>query len=191
LSIEWQCIQLGLPFQQSYDVFPASIGGFRERTRPYNFLRYSTDASLIPEIALAEEFTKEHVRVTFRSMNLSELSHIGGIFWGSKFTCPLEISEQAAANDRLLGKFFTLGFGPFLTLTLLGANRRNLNSLFIVGEVDSLKSGLVAWWFTTFEQTAQFATSANREEGRHGPDKVINIPKGEFQPLSKAALSSL
>lgn len=86
ISIEWKCVQLGLPFQQEYGTFPVSIDGFRQRPRRHDFLRYSTDASLIPQVAVPEEFTKEHLRVTFQSMNFSELSALDGIFWGNQFT---------------------------------------------------------------------------------------------------------
>lgn len=191
LSVEWHSIQLGLPYQQQYGLFPDSIDGFRRRTRRFNFLRYSTDASLIPEIALAEEFTKEHLRVTFQSSYFSEISNIGGIFWGSRFTCPLEISEQQASNDRYYGKCFGIGVADFLKLTLLTTNCRNLNSLFIVGEIDSPKErGLVEWWFTTFDRLSPFL-SANRVGGREGLNTIIGIPKSEFQSLSNAALLSL
>jgi hypothetical protein len=168
LSIEWQCIQLGLPFQQQYGRFPDLINGFRRLTRRCNFLRYSTDASLIPEVALAEEFTKEHLRVTFQAMYVSEVCHIGGVFWGSKFTCPFEISEQPAVNQRYLGRCFRIGLADFANLMLLAPRHRNINSLFIVGENDFAKSsGLVEWWFTTLEHIAPFV-SANQEEGRPG-----------------------
>ena len=191
LSIEWSCVQLGLPFPQDYGTFPISIDGFRQRPRRYNFLRCSTDASLIPEVAVPDEFTKEHLRVTFQSMYLSELSPIDGIFWGNQFTCPLEISEQPTVTDRQIGKHFRLGLRSFIKVMLLAANSRTLNSLFIVGEVEAVKSSdLFGWWFTTFEHIARFASSATRDS-RHGPSTVIRIPKGEFQPLSKAALSGL
>ena len=196
LSIEWKCVQLGLPFQQDYDTFPISIDGFRSRPRRYDFLRYSTDASLIPEVAVPEEFTKELLRVNFQSLYFALLSPIEGIFWGNRFTCPLEIREQTPANDRSFGKHFELDIRPFVKLALLSTERRNLKSLFIVREIDSVDTrGLVAWWFMTFDHLARWAPSGTRgRQGRSGQkatSPVIKIPQSEFQALSESALAGL
>ncbi|MEK6409394.1 MAG: hypothetical protein AABN34_20925 [Acidobacteriota bacterium] len=196
LSIEWQCVQLGLPFQQDYDSFPISIDGFRQRPRRHNFLRYSTDASLSPEAAVPEEFTKEHLRVAFQSMYFSELSPLHGLFWGNRFTCPLEISEQPSANDRHLGTYFELDIGSFVKFAVITPERRNLNALFIVREIDSPDTRrLSAWWFMTFDRLARFAPSVPRGRrdgrGKSGAHTVIKIPQVEFEPLSMLALSTL
>lgn len=195
LSIEWRCVQLGLPFQQDYDTFPISIDGFRRRPRRYNFLRYSTDASLIPEVAVPEEFTKEHLRATFQSTYFSELSPLDGIFWGNKFTCPLEISEQTSANDRHLGTYFELDVAPFVKFAVLSSERRNLHSLFMVREIDFAGTrGLLAWWFTTFDHLARFApsvTRVRRDRPQGGARTVMKIPRIEFEQLNQSALASL
>ena len=195
-SIEWNCVQLGLPFQQDYGTFPVSIDGFRQRPRRHNFLRYSTDASLIPEVAVPEEFTKEHLRATFQSINFSELSPLDGMFWGNQFTCPLEISEQTSANDRQVGTYFELDIGPFVKFAVLSPERRNLHSLFMVREIDSADTRrLVAWWFMTFDHLARFTPSLTRgrpgRRGESGARTVVKIPQIEFEQLSASALASL
>ena len=37
---------------------------FGQRTRKYNFMRYSTNTDIIPVDSVSEEFTKEHLRVS-------------------------------------------------------------------------------------------------------------------------------
>ena len=80
----WHAVQLGLPIQQPYlPLFDAlAPQQFSVRARNYNFLRYHTDTTRIPEVAVPEEFSKEHLRVVFNTRFLAEVSDIDGIFWG-------------------------------------------------------------------------------------------------------------
>src|SRR5258708_6225536 len=64
-SVQWHSIQLGMPVAQPYLPFPAAVApSFRARGNPYTFLRYHSDVNVIPDDAVAEEFSKEHLMVT-------------------------------------------------------------------------------------------------------------------------------
>lgn len=195
LSIRWRSIQLGLPVEQPYLGFPDSIPNFRSRTRAYNFLRYHTDSTVIPDEPLPEEFSKEHLRVTFQGQFMSEMSDVDGIFWGQQLTYPLEIKEKTVAVDRALGPYFGLDLGPFVKLAFYAAKRGNLHSLFIVREIDSVETrALVNWWFITFDRLAQFASWVPQGGGMNmggGQSTVVRIPKAEFQSLTREALAAL
>jgi len=195
-SVRWKAIQLGLPTAQSYQDFPATVDAlFSSRTRKYNYLRHKTDAALIPAAAVAEEFSKENVRVVFQTLFRAEVSDIDGILWGERFTYPLEIKEKTAAKDNRLGEFFGLDTGPFVKLAYYAAKRGNLNSLFIVREIDHIETRqLVNWWFIRFEELATFASWVSQAGGAGmggGASRVVCIPKAEFLPLTKENLLKL
>ena len=195
-TIEWSAKQLGLPSDQPYSPFPACLAGmFRERTHRYNFLRYHTETEAIPTAAVAEEFSKESIRVAFQNRYMAEMSDVDGIFWGQQFTYPLEIKEKTPAEDRALGQFFGLDLGPFVKLSYYAAKRGNLHSIFIVREIDSTETrNLVAWWFITYEKLAQYASWIQQGGGRSmtgGQSSVVRIPKAEFQRLTADTLREL
>jgi hypothetical protein len=195
-SIQWRAVQLGLPVEQRVQPFPdCLVNFFRPRDRKHNFLRYKTETATIPQLAVPEEFSKEHLRISFQNRFMAEVSDVDGIFWGQQFTYPLEIKEKTAAEDRVLGHFFGLDVGPFVKLAFYAAKRGNLHSLFIVREIDSKEHrGLVNWWFITYDQLAQFASWVPQAGGTNmqgGGSSVVKIPRAEFQPLNKATLAEL
>jgi hypothetical protein len=195
-TIHWYSVQLGLPVAQQYRQFPASVENlFTLRDRNYNFLRYRAPAELIPAQAVAEEFTKEHLRVQFQNAFKAQISDIDGILWGEQFTYPLEIKEKTPAFDRGLGEYFGLDIGPFVKLAYFAARRGNLHALFIVREIDNAENrNLVDWWFITFEHLALYASWVFRAGGAAmggGASSVVCIPKAEFQPLDRAHLEKL
>lgn len=194
-SIQWSAVQLGLPVQQPYMPFPQTIQGFQVRPRRYNFLRYSLDVSSIPTVTVPEEFSKEHLRVSFQDQFMSEMSDVDGIFWGNQYTYPVEIKEKTAAKDNKVGAYFGLDVGPFVKLAFYAAKRGNLHSVFVVREIDNpLERNLVSWWIITFEQMAQFASWNPISGGtnmRGGGSTTIKIPKSEFSQMNLATLKSL
>jgi hypothetical protein len=195
-AMRWKAVQLGLPTQQEFSEFPACVCElFRARGRPYSFLRYDADSTQIPEIAVSEEFSKEHLRVAFQQAFMAEVADLDGIFWGQQFTYPLEIKEKTPAADARLGDFFGLDVGPFVKLAFYAAKRGNLQSIFIVREINNTTDRqLVNWWFITFEQLAKFASWVSRAGGvgmGGGASTVVRIPKCEFRELNAASLSEL
>ncbi len=197
LSTRWHAVQLGLPAAQPYVPLldAAAAMNFRPRERLYNFLRYKTETAGIPEEAVPEEFSKEHLRVTFATGFSSEISDIDGIFWGQQHTYPLEIKEKTPAPSKDMGPYFGLDVGPFVKLAFYAAKRGNLHSIFVVREIDSPETrNLVNWWFITFDHMAQFASWVDRPGGTSmtgGRSMVVRIPKAEFQELNAAALAAL
>ena len=195
-SIVWYAKQLGLPTEQPYKEFPGCLSDdFRKRSRNYNFLRYESDVSSIPQNALQEEFSKESIRVSFQSLFMAEVSDVDGIFWGQQYTYPLEIKEKTAAENKKLGKFFGLDLGPFVKLAYYASKRSNLHSLFIVREIDSgEKRNLIDWWFITYEKLAQFASWVQQGGGtsmQGTQSSVVCIPKAEFSRLTTENLKKL
>src|SRR5579862_6827280 len=196
-SLNWHAIQLGLPAEQPYVPFldAAASLNFRRRERAYNFLRYKTETDSIPALAIPEEFSKEHLRVTFQTGFFSEISDIDGIFWGQQHTYPLEIKEKTPAPSRDLGPYFGLDVGPFVKLAFYAAKRGNLHSIFVVREIDSPETrNVVGWWFVTFDHMAQFASWVQQGGGKTmtgGVSSVVRIPKAEFQELNAASLAAL
>jgi hypothetical protein len=187
---------LGLPVAQQYRQFPQSVENlFTARDRRYNFLRYDAPAELIPAEAIAEEFTKEHLRVQFQNAFMAQIADIDGILWGEQFTYPLEIKEKTPAFDRGLGEFFGLDIGPFVKLAYFAARRGNLHALFVVREIDHAHTrNLVDWWFITFERLALFASWVFRAGGiamGGGASSVVCIPKAEFQRLDREHLEHM
>ena len=196
-SLRWHSVQLGLPVAQPYIPFLDATAAlnFRRRERSYNFLRYKTETEGIPEAAVPEEFSKEHLRVTFQTGFFSEISDIDGILWGQQHTYPLEIKEKTPAPSRDMGPYFGLDVGPFVKLAFYAAKRGNLHSIFVVREIDSPETrNVVNWWFITFDQMAQFASWVQQSGGRSmtgGRSSVVRIPKAEFQELNAASLAEL
>lgn len=194
-SIQWYSVQLGLPTQQPYSPFPTELPGFALRSRRYSFLRYNTDVSAIPEHSIPEEFSKEHLRVSFQNRYLAEISDIDGILWGNQYTYPIEIKEKTAARDRQLGEYFGLDVGPFVKLAFYAAKRGNLHSIFVVREIDNVESReLVDWLFITYDQLAQYASWIPQGGGTNmlgGRSSVVRIPKAEFKVLSDDAIRQL
>lgn len=194
-SLTWRAKELGIPWEDPYQNFPQQLDGFQGRERNYNFLRYKTDVSLIPDSHVAEEFSKEHLRISLSNRYIAEISDVDGIFWGKQFTYPIEIKEKTAANDKRLGDYFGLDLGPFVKLAHYAAKRGNLHSLFVVREIaDADSRELVQWLYITFDQLAQFASWVPSSGGTNmlgGGSTVVKIPKCEFSPLTSAALASL
>lgn len=195
-TVTWRSIQLGLPSAQEYVPFPQSVETlFSPRTRRHKFLRYKTDPSAVPSSAIAEEFSKENLRVAFQTAFMTETSDVDGILWGQRHTYPLEIKEKTAAFDKRMGEFFGLDVGPFVKLAYYAARRGNLHSLFIVREIDSVESrNLVNWWFIKFDELSQFASWVSMAGGKGmggGASRVVCVPKAEFKLLTRENLESL
>ena len=138
-GMSWMAKALGIPWDEPYRSFPGDLAGFEPRRRKYNFLRYDTDTSLIDDQYVAEEFAKEHLRVSLSNHYLAEISDLDGVFWGQQNTYPLEVKEKTCAWDSRLGEYFGLDLGPFVKLAFYAAKRGNLHSLFIVREISSLE----------------------------------------------------
>lgn len=196
-TIEWYTKQLGIPVPSGYSVLHDTVKDFSSRPRRYNFLKYHTDSSVIPVESIPEEFTKEHLRVSFQNKFMCEMSDVDGIFWGQQFTYPLEIKEKTVALDKSkkTGDYFGLDVGPFVKLAFYAAKKGNLHSLFIVREIDNIHDrNLVNWWFITYDVLAQFASWVPQGGGTNmhgGGSTVVKIPKAEFKELNIGNLSLL
>jgi hypothetical protein len=194
-SVSWEAQQLGIPSSPGYGPISKIFSGFQSRSKRYNFLRYQTNVSTIPASQVPEEFSKEHLRIAMSALVLAEISDVDGVFWGNRYTYPLEIKEKTVANDARLGPYFGLDLGPFVKLAFYAARRGNLHSLFVVREIaDTTSRALVEWHFITFEQLAQFASWIPSGGGANmlgGTSTVVRIPKSEFQILNSANLGAL
>lgn len=196
-GMEWRAIELGVPMQGQYQPLAQALNplNFAVRERRYNHLRYATDTTLIPDDAIPEEFSKEHLRVSFSSPFMAELSDIDGIFWGQWNTYPIEIKEKTPGPSKDMGLFFGLDVGPFVKLAFYAAKRGNLHSLYVVREIDNPEDrNLVQWWFITFDHLAQFASWIPQAGGPAmggGQSSVVRVPRVEFQPLNAQTLGAL
>jgi hypothetical protein len=196
-TLSWHAVELGLPVQQQYQQLANAVGAlnFTVRERNYNFLRYHTDVTSIPDGAVPEEFSKEHLRVQFNTHYLVEISDIDGIFWGQQHTYPIEIKEKTPGPSNDLGPFFGLDVGPFVKLAFYAAKRGNLHSLYVVREINNTQDrNLVQWWVITFDRLAQFASWVPQAGGPNmggGRSSVVRVPRSEFQRLNAAALTAL
>jgi len=172
-----------------------TIQNFSARSRNYNFLRYSTNTTNIPITSIPEEFTKEHLRVSFQTQFMCEMSDIDGILWGQQYTYPIEIKEKTAGNDNKVGDFFGIDVGPFVKLAFYAAKKGNLHSLFFVREItDVITRQLVNWWFIKYDTLAQYASWVPMGGGinmQGGGSTVVKIPKAEFSPLNSSTLLML
>lgn len=196
-TLQWQAVQLGLPVQQAYSPLIEKLAdvGFQTRARNYNFLRYTADLANLPADAVPEEFTKEHVRISFSNRYMAEISDIDGLFWGNQHTYPLEIKEKTSPPSPDMGPYFGLDVGPFVKLAYYAAKRGNLHSLYVVREIDNeIDRNLVAWRYITFDHMAQFASWVPRAGGTNmqgGASSVVRVPRSEFSTLNAAALAVL
>ena len=193
--LQWYSMQLGLPRAGDYELFPDSIEGFATRQRRYNYLRYKTDATVIPVDHTPSEYAKESLRVAFSNKYFSEVSDLDAVFWGERHTYPVEIKEKTAATKSGVGEYFGLDIGPFVKLAYYAAKRGNLHSLFVVREIDDRESrNLVDWWYVTFETLAQFASWNFIGGGTNmggGASATVPIPKSAFTPLNRNTLAAL
>lgn len=166
-----------------------------KRNHTYNWLRNKTRVTKVPDSQIPDEFSKEHLRVSFSTEYFAEVSDVDGIFWGEQFTYPLEIKEKTAARSNDLGEWFGLDVGPFAKLAFYAAKRGNLHSLFIVREIDDEETrNLVGWRFIKFDKLAQFASWVHRGGGPGmggARSAVIRIPKAEFTEVSAEEMAKL
>jgi hypothetical protein len=194
-SLTWKVVQLGVPIQQRFQEFEAAFDEFSKRKRRHNFLANKADVSGIPDASVPEEFSKEHLRITFASKWMSEMVDVDGFIWGQEHTYPIEIKEKTSAKDNNLGEFFGLDIGPFVKLSFYAAKRGNLHSLFIVREIDDTKTrNLVAWWAIRFEELAKFASWNAMGGGKNmkgGRSMVVKIPKTCFERMDQDYLERL
>ena len=194
-TIQWKAKQLGIPVTKPYDLLENVITNFASRGRKYNFLQYKTDVSIVPDISVPEEFTKEHLRIYFQTKFPCEMSDIDGIFWGQQYTYPIEVKEKTAAIDQRVGEYFGIDVGPFVKLAYYAAKKGNLHSLFIVREIDNTTDrNLIKWWYITYDTLAQFASWVPVQGGTNmqgGGSSVVKIPKAEFRELNAANLALL
>lgn len=194
-SVKWFSTQLGIPDETPYSELKENCFEFKRRERAYNFLRWNSEISSIPNDSVAEEFTKENLRVTFSSDFFSETSDIDGIFWGQQYTYPIEIKEKTPAEDTDIGEYFGLDVGPFVKLAFYAAKKGNLHSIFVVREINNIQDReLVQWWYITYDRLAQYASWVQRGGGTSmggGRSTVVRIPKEEFSPVTLENLSSL
>ncbi len=194
-SLKWHATQLGVPFSDSYHDFPEVLSDFKARTRRYNFLGFQTDISSIPELSIPGLFTNEHIRISLQNKLMTESVDIDAIFWGERYTYPIEIKEKTPARDSKLGNYFGLDVGPFVKLSFYAAKKGNLHSLFIVREINNTEDrNLVNWWFITFEKLAQYASWVFSGGGRNmqgGSSCVVKIPMSEFSEMNQDTLNNL
>lgn len=195
-ALYWQARQLGLPTTQPLsDLLGIVSDGFEIRERRHNFLTSSVDVSAIPDAAIPEEFSKEHLRITFQNAFKAEVSDIDGVFWGRQYTYPLEIKEKTVAHDNSSGDYFGLDVGPFVKLAFFAAKGGNLHSIFVVREItDRISRRLAGWWFITFEEIARYASWTPIGGGTGmtgGRSAVIRIAKSRFHRLDAESLAQL
>ena len=168
-SVRWSALRLGVPMNVPAVQFPEHFDDFFvERDRRHNFLANNADLAWLPDASVAGEFSKECLRIAFRNRYLAEDSDVDGIFWGDQFTYPIEIKEKTVANDGQLGDWFGLDVGPFVKLAYYAAKRGNLNSLFVVHEIDDEQTrNHVGWWFVRFEELARLDRKSTRLNSSH------------------------
>jgi hypothetical protein len=195
-SYRWQALRLGTPTEEKWSPLEAALAPYLSaRTRNYNYLRYHTDTSRIPDACITEEFLKEHLRVSVCTPYMAEVSDVDGILWGNEKTYPLEIKEKTAASDSKLGEYFGIDVGPFVKLAFYAAKRGNLHSLFVVREItDTETRAIKQWWFIPFDRLAQYASWNQQGGGTNmlgGSSTVVRVPKDRFTKLTKAELDRL
>ena len=194
--VRWDAVRMGVPMEkQPRDFLDAFADIFVTRNRKYNPLRYNSKVRSIPNDCVPEEFSKEHIRVSFASRFYAETSDVDGIFWGEQHTYPIEIKEKTAAKSDDLGEWFGLDVGPFVKLAYYASKRGNLHSLFVVREIDHEETRrLVAWRFITFDQLAQYASWVFRGGGQGmggARSAVVRVPKSEFKEVTAEELERL
>jgi len=194
-SINWHLMQLGIPITKPFMPLDRTINSFLPRAKKHGFLRYKTKANQIPAVSIPEEFTKEHLRISFHNRYMAEISDIDGILWGEQHTYPIEIKEKTVANLKGFGDYFGIDVGPFVKLAFYAAKKGNLHSLFFVREINNVvERKLVNWWFITFDTLAQYASWVTIGGGKNmngGASTVVKIPKYKFTELNAESLAQL
>lgn len=194
-SVKWHHKQLGVPHDTPYTDFPPQFECFNQRKISYNHLRYSQVVAKIPSTNIPELFAQESVRIAFARNYLCEISDIDSLFWGQRYTYPIEVKEKTPAWDPRLGYYFGLDIHPFAKLAFYAARKGNLHSLFIVREIANEESReLVKWWAITFEQLAQFVSWNPVSGGKSMTGRTsstVRIPRAEFSELDASYLKSL
>ncbi|MFT0861254.1 hypothetical protein [Ancylobacter sp. G4_0304] len=194
-DIEWKFIQLGVPWPTTFVDVSIAFSSFSQRTRRYNYLRYSTDVASLSDDDAIVQFSHENLRIFVESRFRAETSDIDGIVWGERYTYPVEIKEKACAHDSDMGDWFGLDTGPFVKLAHYAARRGNLHSLFIVREIsDTNGRAFQRWLFTEFDQLAQRASWVPRSGGPGmggAASMVVRVPREAFRELDAAALASI
>jgi len=193
--LTWRCQQLGLPTEQPILEFPSHLTGFNARPEPYNFLRYHANTERLRDEYVAEEFSKEALRVAFANRFFAQTSDIDGMFWGQRHTYPIEIKEKTVAQSDAVGEYFGLDVGPFVKLSYFAAKRGNMRSLFVVHQVSDVATRQhVAWHYITFDDLAQCGSWVPIAGGTNmggGRSSTVCIPKSKFRLLDRDALSAL
>ena len=197
VGVEWHAQKLDVPSAAKYEPIGEAFEelNFVHRTRAYQNFKYSSDAAVIPDAAVPEEFSKEHLRVSFSDLYLSEISNIDGIFWGQRKAYLMQTREHVHEDSPDMGPFFGLHVGTFAKLAFYASKRGNLHSLYVVREIDNPHDrNLVNWLFITFDQLAQFASWIPQGGGQAmggGQSSVVRIPRAEFRVLNAQSLASL
>jgi hypothetical protein len=193
-SIQWYVKQLGLPHIGPWEAFPGVLDQFVPRTRKYNFLRYSVRTKAIPDKLIPDVFAKEHLRIAVQNNFFVELSDVDAVFFGKHRVYPVEIKEKTRGADPS-GEFFGLDVGPFVKLAFYTAHRNDMDSVFVVREIEDTRSRrLKAWWIITFDEIARVAGWTPISGGKSmggGRSSVIKIPFAAFRPLNAKVLASL
>lgn len=161
VRVDWHARQLDAASAWEYEPIADAFQRlqFAARTRTDPPFTDGTNATVIPEAAIPEEFSREHLRISFSTHYLSEVADIHGILWSPRRAHVLEVAENTSAESADMGPFFGLDVGPFAKLAFYAAKRGNLHSLYVVREIDNPNDrNLVNWLFITFDQLAQFAS---------------------------------
>jgi hypothetical protein len=151
---------------------------------------------------LSEVFTHEHLFRSFRELFTSEASDFDCIFAGRSKSYPVEIKEKTVGNDSLkngtpglMGEYFGLDMSPFIKLAFFANKAQNMDSLFVVREIDSVETrNLVAWWAITFEEITRGVSLTPMGGGTSmtgGGSTVAKIPKSAFHRMTPEYLESL
>lgn len=194
-ALEWRCLQLGIPENNNFISLDEVFANFNTRRRNYNFLRHNNEVNNLSDELINEEYLKESLRIAVQKQWFTQASDIDGVFWGERFSYPLEIKEKTVANNSNTGDYFGLDLGPFVKLTFFASKRGNLKSVFVVKEINNTTDReLVNWWFSTFENLAAFASWVPIGGGKNmggGNSTVVSIPKSCFLELNAENLRSL
>ena len=194
-AVEWQFIQLGVPWLTNFVSVDVAFSGFLTRSKRYNYLRYKTDVSSLSPSDCVVQFSHESVRIYIENKFMAETSDIDAIVWGDRYTYPMEIKEKEVAHDKDIGDWFGLDTGPFVKLAHYAARKGNLHSLFVVREIEDRKTRkFKQWLITEFDNLAQQASWVPRPGGPGmggASSMVVRVPRKAFRPLDATALSEI